>query len=308
MPSGAATQVVLENGVVVSFSIAAGGSGRFRPGDYWIFAARTADTSVEELDAAPPLGIHHHYARLGFVTFPGSQTDCRRLWPPLGGDGRRLRLHGLRDARGTRPARSHPGRGRPGEGDGRTDLPRAPASTTSATASNVTGARSLRIRGQGPATILVARGTALTIQQSIARHGRELRGRQRLRGARGDPGAQRRRRDAAGPRRPVVRRGETAAARAGRALGRRRCSSRSAATSSSGGRGVDAGFGEQHRRLRRGAARRGQRRRRAAARDRPRRPLRLPLLVPRRAQRHPRRETAAASRDGRSSRPAGRST
>src|SRR5262249_44125441 len=33
---------------------------------------------------------------------------------------------------------------------------------------NVTGARSLRIRGQGPATILVARGTALTITQSLA--------------------------------------------------------------------------------------------------------------------------------------------
>ena len=33
--------------------------------------------------AAPPLGVHHHYARLGFVTFPASQTDCRRLWPPV---------------------------------------------------------------------------------------------------------------------------------------------------------------------------------------------------------------------------------
>ena len=87
VPSSAATQVVLEHGVVVSFSLASGGSGRFRSGDYWIFAARTADASVEELDAAPPLGIHHHYARLGFVTFPGSQTDCRRLWPPLGDGG-----------------------------------------------------------------------------------------------------------------------------------------------------------------------------------------------------------------------------
>src|SRR3954447_2315364 len=89
VPASGATQVQLESGVVVSFSIAAGGSGRFRPGDYWIFAARTADTSVEELAAAPPLGVHHHYARLGFVTFPAGQTDCRRLWPPLGdgGDG-----------------------------------------------------------------------------------------------------------------------------------------------------------------------------------------------------------------------------
>src|SRR5207248_2212309 len=88
VPASSATQVVLESGVVVSFSVATGG-GRFRAGDHWIFAARTADTSLEQLDAAPPLGVHHHYARLGFVTFPGSQTDCRRLWPPLaeGGDG-----------------------------------------------------------------------------------------------------------------------------------------------------------------------------------------------------------------------------
>ena len=64
-----------------------GGSGGFRAGDYWVFAARTADASVELLDAAPPRGIHHHYARLGTVTFPDSQTDCRQLWPPLGGGG-----------------------------------------------------------------------------------------------------------------------------------------------------------------------------------------------------------------------------
>jgi hypothetical protein len=87
VPASAATQVQLESGVVVSFSVAPGGSGRFRPGDYWIFAARTADTSIERLDAAPPLGVHHHYARLGVVTFPNAQSDCRRLWPPLGGDG-----------------------------------------------------------------------------------------------------------------------------------------------------------------------------------------------------------------------------
>src|SRR3954468_20336897 len=87
VPATAATQVVLEHGVVVSFSVAPGGSGRFRAGDHWIFAARTADTSIEIPPAAPPLGVHHHYARLGVVTFPGSQSDCRRLWPPLGGNG-----------------------------------------------------------------------------------------------------------------------------------------------------------------------------------------------------------------------------
>jgi Family of unknown function (DUF6519)/Right handed beta helix region len=88
VPSGAATQVVLEHGVVVSFSST---GAAFRTGDHWVFAARTADTSVERLVAAPPLGTHHHYARLGVLTFPGGETDCRTPWPPEceceGGEG-----------------------------------------------------------------------------------------------------------------------------------------------------------------------------------------------------------------------------
>ncbi len=84
MPTSAATQVVLEHGVVVSFGVAAGGSGVFRSGDHWVFAARTADTSVELLDATPPLGIHHHYARLGVVKF---QRD-EGLPAPLAAGGR----------------------------------------------------------------------------------------------------------------------------------------------------------------------------------------------------------------------------
>ncbi|MFL6007532.1 MAG: DUF6519 domain-containing protein [Gaiellaceae bacterium] len=164
VPASSATQVVLEHGVVVSFSIAAGGSGRFRAGDHWIFAARTADASVEELDHAPPLGIQHHYARLGFVTFPGSQTDCRRHWPPLGDGG-----GGCECTVCVRPD-SHP------------TLQEAvdQIKTTGGTIClepgvydlgdgvDVSGARSLRIRGHGPATILVSRGRALRVQQSIA--------------------------------------------------------------------------------------------------------------------------------------------
>jgi hypothetical protein len=56
--------------------------GSYRVGDYWVFAARTADASVEQLEKAPPLGIHHHYGRLAIVTFPATVTDCRMLWPP----------------------------------------------------------------------------------------------------------------------------------------------------------------------------------------------------------------------------------
>ncbi|MEP6811425.1 MAG: DUF6519 domain-containing protein [Actinomycetota bacterium] len=168
VPSGAATQVVLESGIVVSFSIAAGGSGRFRPGDYWVFAARTADTSVELLDAAPPLGVHHHYARLGTVTFPGSQTDCRRLWPPLGGDGESC------DCTVCVTPESHSSGSLTIQAA--VDQVKAVGGTVCVAAGvydvangvNADGARSLRIHGQGPATILVSRGTAFTAAQPVA--------------------------------------------------------------------------------------------------------------------------------------------
>jgi hypothetical protein len=86
IPATPNTETVLENGIAVSFS-AASATGVFRAGDYWVFAARTADTSIEILTAAPPRGIHHHYARLAIVTLPGGQTDCRTPWPPEGGGG-----------------------------------------------------------------------------------------------------------------------------------------------------------------------------------------------------------------------------
>jgi hypothetical protein len=169
VPSGAATQVVLEHGVVVSFAIAAGGSGLFRPGDYWIFAARTADTSVETLEAAPPLGVHHHYARLGTVTFPGSQTDCRRLWPPLGGGDD----HGCDCTVCVTPESHSSGTLQIQDA---VDLVKAAGGTVCLAAGvydvgdgvNADGARSVRIHGQGPATILVARGTAFTAAQPFA--------------------------------------------------------------------------------------------------------------------------------------------
>ncbi|HEV2517990.1 MAG TPA: DUF6519 domain-containing protein [Devosia sp.] len=81
----AATTFILENGVTVSF--ASTGAKGFRSGDYWVFAARTTDASVEILDRAPPRGIHHHYARLGLWDVPGGTvTDCRTHWPPAGSD------------------------------------------------------------------------------------------------------------------------------------------------------------------------------------------------------------------------------
>jgi hypothetical protein len=81
----AGTTLLLENGVTVSFSTA--GPKGFRAGDYWVFAARTSDASVEILDQAPPRGIHHHYARLSLwdAGTNNEPTDCRHHWPPEGG-------------------------------------------------------------------------------------------------------------------------------------------------------------------------------------------------------------------------------
>jgi len=169
VPSSSSTQVVLESGVVVSFSVASGGSGRFHAGDYWIFAARTADTSIEILDAAPPLGVHHHFARLGTVTFPGSQTSCRRFWPPEGGGGESCactvcvtpesHASGALTIQAAIDQVKAAGGGTVCLEAGRYVLRQA---------LNADGARSLRIHGQGPATLLLATGTALTATQTLA--------------------------------------------------------------------------------------------------------------------------------------------
>jgi Family of unknown function (DUF6519) len=85
VPATNTIAIALENGIVALFDIATAG-GLFHTGDYWVFAARTGDASIEKLVEAPPRGIHHHYARLGFVSPPPTiPTDCRQFWPPQGG-------------------------------------------------------------------------------------------------------------------------------------------------------------------------------------------------------------------------------
>jgi len=81
----AGTRLILENGITVAFDVSTAGGG-FLSGDFWNFAARTADGSIEPLNRAPPQGIHHHYAQLAIVSFsPLSNTDCRTAWPPATG-------------------------------------------------------------------------------------------------------------------------------------------------------------------------------------------------------------------------------
>ncbi len=161
----AGTTLLLENGITVSFSSV--GSKGFRAGDFWVFTARTADASVEALVQAPPRGPHHHYARLGLWDLAaGSVTDCRTLWPPRG-EGHdcsctecitpqshasgQLTLQAavdrLRDTGGSVCLAS---------GAYALDKPVL-----------ISGARSLRIKGQGAATLITAPGTAFDIVGSL---------------------------------------------------------------------------------------------------------------------------------------------
>jgi WD40 repeat protein len=77
--------ISLDDGVTIEF----GGAG-FLPGDYWVFATRTADNSVEPLIEAPPRGILHRYytlAQVQHTVSAGADTvvvsDLRSHFHPL---------------------------------------------------------------------------------------------------------------------------------------------------------------------------------------------------------------------------------
>ena len=82
--------IALENGIEVRFE-----PGAYRPGDYWVIAARTATGDIEwprdeETQTALsqlPHGIAHHYCHLALLNFDGDSwsvvDDCRPLFPPL---------------------------------------------------------------------------------------------------------------------------------------------------------------------------------------------------------------------------------
>ncbi|VWX57052.1 Right handed beta helix region family protein [Burkholderiales bacterium 8X] len=166
VPASANTELLLENGVTVRFD--SSGAKGFRSGDFWCFAARTADGSVEALDRAPPRGIHHHYARLGFWDVAaGTVSDCRQHWPPASGGSDcactacvtpethasgqltiQAAIDRVRDTGGT--VCLHAGQ------------------YTLAEPVRIANARSVRVQGQGPATVLVAPGSAFVVERSAA--------------------------------------------------------------------------------------------------------------------------------------------
>jgi hypothetical protein len=163
---GPGTTLLLENGVTVRFASA--GAPGFRRGDYWVFAARTSDASVEVLDRAPPRGIHHHFARLGILDVgAGTVTDCRNPWPP------EVEGHDC-SCTACVTAQSHASGqftiqdavNQVRETGGTICL--GPGQYAVAEPVRMVGARSVRIHGRGPATILVGAGGIFALQDCLA--------------------------------------------------------------------------------------------------------------------------------------------
>jgi len=161
------TTLLLENGVTVSFDST--GDRGFKPGDYWVFAARTADATVEILNRAPPRGIHHHFARLGIWDIAaGTVTDCRHDWPPEGGEGHDCSCTACvteaSHADGSFTIQD--GVNLAAQTGGTVCL--GPGQFPLREPVRMSGIRSVLVKGQGPATIIVASTGAVLIQNSIA--------------------------------------------------------------------------------------------------------------------------------------------
>ncbi len=78
--------IPLESGISVTFGAAA--ADTLHAGDYWVFAARTADGTIDTVVEQPPRNTLHHYTPLALVTSgapPAVLTDCRIPWPPKEG-------------------------------------------------------------------------------------------------------------------------------------------------------------------------------------------------------------------------------
>lgn len=161
----AGTELILENGVTVAFSSA--GAQGFRRGDWWAFAARTADASVEALDAAPPRGVHHHYARLGiWDVAAGSVSDCRHPWPPSGGDDCGCSQCVTPESHASGQLTIQAAVDRLRDRGGTVCL--QPGTYALQEPVSLRGARSVTIRGQGPTTIVAAPGSAFVINTGMA--------------------------------------------------------------------------------------------------------------------------------------------
>lgn len=162
----ATVTLLLEDGVTVSFDST--GTKGFKPDDFWVFAARTADASVEPLTRAPPRGVHHHFARLGIWDIDaGTVTDCRHPWPPAG-EGHDC------SCTACVTAESHAGGSltiqdavnKVSQTGGTVCI--GPGQYALREPVRLTGVRSVRIRGQGPATVIAAGQGAFVLKNCVA--------------------------------------------------------------------------------------------------------------------------------------------
>jgi hypothetical protein len=162
----AGVRLLLESGVTVSFDST--GTKGFNAGDYWVFAARTADASVEKLNREPPRGIHHHYTRLGIWDVDaGTVSDCRHPWPPT------CESCDCACTACVKPETHASGKFTIQDA---VDRVRKTGGTICLHAGQYTldepvriaRTASLRVFGQGPATVLVAPGSAFVIEQGAA--------------------------------------------------------------------------------------------------------------------------------------------
>lgn len=165
IPAGLPATFDLEDGVRVTLDLAAAtGSSTpvFRTGDWWVFAARAASASVEELTSAPPRGVRHHYTRLAVIE-GDTITSCRTVFPgdcTCTGDGCECTAcvtpETHQDDAGPLTIQAAIDKVLPT--GGRVCI--APGNYTLAQPLRIRGAHSLTLAGAGAATVITYRGEA----------------------------------------------------------------------------------------------------------------------------------------------------
>lgn len=164
---GDRSTLLLEHGITVRF--ASTGEKGFKVGDHWEFAARTADASVELLERAPPRGVHHHYARLAMWDVGGAVSDCRTSWPPpaRAAEGCACTYCVTPESHASGVFTIQHAVGLVRDRGGTVCLQAGVYQLLGAV--NIDGARSVRITGQGPATMIFSyQGPAFIIERSMA--------------------------------------------------------------------------------------------------------------------------------------------
>ncbi|MFB7543028.1 DUF6519 domain-containing protein [Streptomyces zaomyceticus] len=156
--------VVLEHGVTVALDAP---DGEFRTGDHWIFTARTASSTVERLVEAPPSGIHHHYARLAVVEFPaGVRYDCRALWPSCDGECGDCTICVTPESHANGAMTIQAAVDTLSSSGGTVCLAAGVYHLGMEDVVRIDGARSVRVRGQGPGTVITGMNGGFDVRRS----------------------------------------------------------------------------------------------------------------------------------------------